>query len=73
MEMFLKNSVYIYINIYVYYIHPELRIGDCCFGSGKAAGPEQVPAKTHFCTSVPGDIYKLPRFTTTPRTEHMYI
>ena len=27
------------VYIYIYYIHPELRIGDCPFGSGKGAGP----------------------------------
>ena len=25
--------------IYIYYIHPELRIVDCHSGSGKRAGP----------------------------------
>jgi len=25
--------------IYIYYMHPELRIGNCRFGSGKGAGP----------------------------------
>lgn len=25
-------------NIYIYYIHPKLRIGDCPFGSGKGVG-----------------------------------
>ena len=24
---------------YIYYIHPELRIGDCRSGTGKGAGP----------------------------------
>ena len=27
--------------IYIYYIHPELRIGNCRFRSGKGAGPLQ--------------------------------
>lgn len=26
-------------NIYIYYIHPELRIGDCRSRTGKGAGP----------------------------------
>ena len=26
-------------HIYIYYIHPELRIGNCHSGAGKGAGP----------------------------------
>ncbi len=29
---------FIYIYIYIYYIHPELRIEDCCFSLEKGAG-----------------------------------
>ena len=31
------HNVYIYM--YIYYIHPELRIWDCLFRSRKGAGP----------------------------------
>ena len=35
-----KDSIY-RKDIYIYYIHPELRIGNCCFCSGKGARPLQ--------------------------------
>lgn len=34
------------VYIYIYYILPELMIGDCRFGSGKGAARERVPRAT---------------------------
>ena len=33
------SSTLCHIYIYIYYIFPELRIGDCRSGTGKGAGP----------------------------------
>ena len=34
-----SNAFHLIETLYIYYIYPELRIGDCRFGSGKGAGP----------------------------------
>lgn len=34
------------VYIYIYYIHLEIRTGDCRFGSGKGAARERVPRAT---------------------------
>jgi len=37
--LYLKDDIYYYILLYIYYIHPELRIGNYRFRSEKGVGP----------------------------------